>query len=219
MTDTATNARQHEEKIARIRSNRDLSDQAKQRMIREIHEEAAREHRRLVAEAREAREQAVRSAERMIFSISFPERATASEKALIALSYRDARDRAERAAANRENQDALEDLLDRAEKTGDAQLAEATYHVAAFERDAARSRRLPRRQAHGAAKVGVLRRGPPGGRPAQHERPGLGCGTTAPAGARQRLGGRGHRLWHFVAVSAPMAAAAEHRLSVAASIV
>jgi hypothetical protein len=83
-----------------------------------------------VADAREAREQAVRSAESRIFSISYPERATPSEKALIALSYRDARDRAERAAADSDNQDALEDLLDRAEKTGDAQLAEAAYHVA-----------------------------------------------------------------------------------------
>ena len=125
MTDTATNARQHEEKIARIRSNRDLSDQAKQRMIREVHEDASREHNRLVTEAREAREEAVRSAESKVFAISYPERATASEKALIALSYRDARDRAERAAADRENQGALEDLWDRAEKTGDAQLAEA----------------------------------------------------------------------------------------------
>jgi len=43
---------------------------------------------------------------------------------------RDARDRAERAAADRDNQGALEDLLDRAEKTGDAQLAKAAYHVA-----------------------------------------------------------------------------------------
>ena len=130
MTDTATNARQHEEKIERIRRNPDLSDQAKQRMIREIHEEASREHNRLVTEAREAREEAVRSAEHKVFAISYPERATASEKALIALSYRDARDRAERAASDSENPDALEDLLDRAEKTSDAQLAEAAYHVA-----------------------------------------------------------------------------------------
>jgi hypothetical protein len=130
MTDTATNARQHEEKIARIRSNRDLSDQAKRRMIREIHEEAAREHNRLVAEAREAREQAVRSAERNVFAISYPECASASEKALIVLSYRDARDRAERAAENRDDPNPLEDLLDRAESTGDTQLAEAAYHVA-----------------------------------------------------------------------------------------
>jgi hypothetical protein len=130
MTDTATNARQHEEQIERIRRNPDLNQEAKRRMIQQVHEQAAREHNRLVSEAREAREQAVRSAERMVISISYPERASASEKALIALSYRDARSRAERAAADTENQGALEDLLVRAEQSGDAQLAEAAYHVA-----------------------------------------------------------------------------------------
>jgi hypothetical protein len=130
MTDTATNRQQYQEKIGRIRRNPDLNQDAKRRMIREIHEEAAKEHNRRVTEAWEAREEAVRSAERKVFAISYPERATASEKAMIALSYRDARDRAEHAAADRENQDALEDLLDRAQKSGDTQLAEATYHVA-----------------------------------------------------------------------------------------
>jgi len=129
-TDTTTNLRQHEEKISRIRSNRDLSDQAKQRMIREVHEGASREHDRLVTEARETQEAALRDAERKVLGISFPERATPSERAMISLSYRDARDRAERAAADTENRGALEDLLDRAEKAGDAQLAEAAYHVA-----------------------------------------------------------------------------------------
>jgi hypothetical protein len=187
MTDTATNARQYEEKIARIRSNRDLSGQAKQRMIREIHEETSREYNRLVAEAREARDQAVRRAERKVFAITYPERATASEKALIALSYRDARDRAERAAADRENQDALEDLLDRAEKTGDAQLAEAAYHVVTLRGARRVANAYLAERAHGAQTVGVLRRGPPGGRPAQPGRRRLVRGTTAPAGA-QRVG-------------------------------
>jgi len=107
-------------------------------MIQEVHVEASREHSRLVTEAREAQEAAVASAESKVFAISYPERATASEKALIALSYRDARDRAERAAVDRENQDALEDLLDRAEKTGDTQLAEAAYHVATLRGGTAR---------------------------------------------------------------------------------
>jgi len=130
MTDTATNVREHEEQIARIRRNPDLNEGAKRRMIREIHEEASREHNRLVRAAREAREQAVRDTERKVFAISYPERASASEKAIIALSYRDARDRAERAASDKDNPDALANLLDRAEATGDTQLAEATYHVA-----------------------------------------------------------------------------------------
>jgi hypothetical protein len=72
----------------------------------------------------------VRSAERKVLGISYPERASAHEKALIALSYRDARDRAERAAADTDNPDALAEIMERAESSGDAQLAEAAYHVA-----------------------------------------------------------------------------------------
>jgi hypothetical protein len=131
MTDARTvNAQRHDEKIARIRSNPDLSEHAKRRMIGEIHREAVAEHARLTQEAREAREEAVRSAERKVLGISYPERASAHEKALIALSYRDARDRAERAASDGQNTDALAELLERAETSGDAQLAEAAYHVA-----------------------------------------------------------------------------------------
>jgi hypothetical protein len=132
MTDTRIqNMQRYEAEVERIRKNPDLHAGAKQRMVSELHDQAAAEHARLTREVREAREQALRSAEGRVFAISYPERATASEKAMIALSYRDARDRAERAAASSvENPDALADLLDRAEKTGDAQLAEAVYHVA-----------------------------------------------------------------------------------------
>jgi hypothetical protein len=131
VTDARTlNTQRHDEKIARIRSNPDLSEHAKRRMIGETHREAVAEHARLTQEAREAREEAVRSAERKVLGISYPERASAHEKALIALSYRDARDRAERAAADTDNPDALAEIMERAETSGDAQLAEAAYHVA-----------------------------------------------------------------------------------------
>jgi hypothetical protein len=70
MTDARTlNAQRHDQKIARIRSNPDLIDQAKRRRIGEIHQEALAEHARLTQEAREAceaREEAVRSAERKV---------------------------------------------------------------------------------------------------------------------------------------------------------
>jgi len=72
MTDKTTNLQQYEEKIGHIRRNPDLNQEAKRRMIREIHEKAAKEHRRLVAEAREAREQAVKSAERMVLPSPTP---------------------------------------------------------------------------------------------------------------------------------------------------
>jgi hypothetical protein len=112
VTDARTlNTQRHDEKIARIRSNPDLSEHAKRRMIGETHREAVAEHARLTQEAREAREEAVRSAERKVLGISYPERASAHEKALIALSYRDARDRAERAAADTDNPDALAEIM------------------------------------------------------------------------------------------------------------
>jgi hypothetical protein len=42
MTDTTMNARQREEQIERIRRNPDLNQDAKRRMIQEVHEEASR---------------------------------------------------------------------------------------------------------------------------------------------------------------------------------
>ncbi len=87
-------------------------------MIGETHREAVAEHARLTQEAREAREEAVRSAERKVLGISYPERASAHEKALIALSYRDARDRAERAAADTDNPDALAEIMERGDLGG-----------------------------------------------------------------------------------------------------
>ena len=51
MTDARTlNAQHHDEKIAHIRSNPDLSEHAKRRMIGEIHQEAIAEHARLTQE-------------------------------------------------------------------------------------------------------------------------------------------------------------------------
>jgi hypothetical protein len=114
----------------RIRADRDLSDEAKRRKLARANEVATEEHRRLVEEQRQQTAHAVEQAERSLLGISYPEYAKAHEKAIIAMTYRDARDRAERAASDRENTEALADMLDRAEKSGDAQLAEAVFHVA-----------------------------------------------------------------------------------------
>lgn len=70
MTDARTlNAQRHNEKIARIRANPDLSEHAKRCKIGEIHQEALAEHSQLTEEARE---EAVRSAERKVLGISLP---------------------------------------------------------------------------------------------------------------------------------------------------
>jgi hypothetical protein len=131
MTEAITdNLKSHQQEVERIRNNPDLSDEAKRRMIDEATARAAEESTRLQNEEREAIEEAVASAERKVLSIAFPERASASERAMIAMSYRDALDRAERAASDRDNPDALSELLDRAEKSGDDQLTRAIYHLA-----------------------------------------------------------------------------------------
>ena len=132
MTEPMTeNLVRHQQEVERIRNNPDLSDAAKRRMINEATEGAAEESKRLREEEQAAIQEAVQSAERKVLSISYPERASAHERAMIAMSYRDARRQAESAASEgMENPDALSDLLDQAEKSGDAQLAEAVYHVA-----------------------------------------------------------------------------------------
>ncbi len=81
----------HQHEVERIRSNADLSEPAKERMIGEATSRAAEENTRLQQEEQAEIQEAVESAERKVLSISYPERASAREKAMIAMSYRDAR--------------------------------------------------------------------------------------------------------------------------------
>jgi hypothetical protein len=129
------NRTQHEQQIERVRANRDLSTEAKRRKIAAIHEEATQEHVRLVREEREETQRALEQMERKLLGISYPDNARPHEKAIIAMSYRDARDRVERAASDRENPDALAEILTSAERSGDVQLAEAVFHVATLRGD------------------------------------------------------------------------------------
>jgi hypothetical protein len=124
------NRTRYSEQIERIRANPDLSDEAKRRQIAAVHEEATQEHLRLVKEEREETQRALEQMERKLLGISYPENARPHEKAIIALSYRDARDRVERAASDKTNPEALVELLTSAETSGDTQLAEAAFHVA-----------------------------------------------------------------------------------------
>jgi hypothetical protein len=130
MTTIAENREKAEREIERIRANRDLSDEARRRKIQEVYERSVAEHRELVEEERRAEAEAIASAERKVLGIPYPERSSASERAMIAMSYRDALDRAERSAADPENSTALLDLLERAEVAGDDLLARAVYHTA-----------------------------------------------------------------------------------------
>src|SRR5215203_3685242 len=92
------NRSRHTQQIESVRADRDLSAEAKRRKIAALGEAAMKEHRRLVEEEQRDRARAIKQAERKVLGISYPEGAKAHEKAIIAMSYRDARDRAERAA-------------------------------------------------------------------------------------------------------------------------
>jgi hypothetical protein len=132
-TPTIQNTRDFNRKLEQIRSNPDLNDEAKRRMISEVYEEAARRHQELVAEQERATAEKIARLEGGVMGISYPYSASDADKELIRMSYRDAYDRAERIAGEAlesNTYDNLEALLERAERSGDSRLAEAVYHVA-----------------------------------------------------------------------------------------
>jgi hypothetical protein len=118
-------------KVAQIRGYADLTDEAKRRMLLEAYEEAAGRHREIVEEReRKAAERLVRL-ERGVMGIRYPLHASDGDRELARMSYRDAYDRAERAAsAGDATDEKLSTLLERAERSGEPRLAEAVYHVA-----------------------------------------------------------------------------------------
>jgi hypothetical protein len=127
MTDAvAQNKQQLSERVEEIRSNQDLSDSAKQRMIGEAYDEAANRHGELVAEREEAAAREVAQRERSVFGLAYPKDMVANrDKEAFRQSYRDAAFR----VFNMEPKN-LERVLDRAERIGDEQLAQAVYHEA-----------------------------------------------------------------------------------------
>ncbi len=132
-TKIEANRQDFERKVARIRGHADLTEGAKRRMLSEAYEEAAERHRGLVEEGEREVAERLGSLERGVMGIRYPMHASAGDKELARMSYRDAYDRADRLASKalRENDpDKLSALLERAERSGDSRLAEAVYHVA-----------------------------------------------------------------------------------------
>lgn len=119
-------------KIAEIRSNPDLSEQARRRMLQEVYDAAARRHRELVEEEEARTAEKLTRLERDVMGIRYPLGTSDAEKETIRMSYRDAYDRAYYAGFDdpAEQQEELATLLERAERSGDRQLADAVYHVA-----------------------------------------------------------------------------------------
>lgn len=122
----AKNRQDLERKLTEIRVNNDLNEGAKRRMIQEAYEGSMARHRELAAGEQHKTEQRITELERSVFAVSYPADATKGvDKERIRQSYRDAAFR----VSGMEGEE-LERVLERAERTGDGQLARAVYHEA-----------------------------------------------------------------------------------------
>jgi hypothetical protein len=120
--------------VEQIRSNRDLSPEARQRYIAEAYEKAQAEYREAIeTQEREIRER-VSKTEREVFHAPYPFTASDTEKAQLRALRRKAYDDVYYSVtfseSPQETVEELERLLQRAERTGDPELATAVYHVA-----------------------------------------------------------------------------------------
>jgi hypothetical protein len=127
MTDAiAENKQQLNERVEEIRANRDLNSAAKERMMQEAFGEAQKRHGELLREREEAYAREIAQLERDVFALSYPKDVvTNRDREVFRQSYRDAAFR-----VFSMERDSLERILDRADRIGDAQLAQAVYHEA-----------------------------------------------------------------------------------------
>jgi hypothetical protein len=117
--------------VEQIRGYADLTEEAKQRRIAEVNERAQAEY----AEAKEAEErrigEEVASSRRGVYGVPTEGAISAGEVEQVYLGYRDAEDRVLIATADPMSaREELENILRRAERSGDSSLARAVYHRA-----------------------------------------------------------------------------------------
>jgi hypothetical protein len=139
-TPTIEISRRLDAEVEQIRGYADLTEEAKQRRIAEAREKAQAEYQEAIeAEERQIQERAGR-AEKALFQSSYPYGASEVEEAQLRALRRSAYDAVhDRTTPGFESGDPkgvryareeLERLLQRAERTGDPELAAAVYHVA-----------------------------------------------------------------------------------------
>jgi hypothetical protein len=129
------NKERFDRKVKDLRNHPDLSAEAKRRYLSEAYEEAKAAHDEMVAEHKESQQRNIADLERKVFEVRMPLSVSTQEKETIRMSYRNAYDRAERAcdSASKDSgsrERALKNLLERAERSGDGQQADAIYHLA-----------------------------------------------------------------------------------------
>ncbi len=125
-TPTIKNKQDFDRKLEGIRASADLNDQAKRRMIQEAYDEADRKHRELIEKDQSGTAEKLARLEKGVFGVSYPTDVVRGvDKEMIRQSYRDASFR-----ISGMKPEELESILERAERTGDRQLAKAVYHEA-----------------------------------------------------------------------------------------
>lgn len=126
------NQQRFDAKAKRIRDDQDLSREAKRRYLGDAYAEARDTHEQLVADHREQSEKKIADARKTVMGIKYPKQMLEADQEIARMSYRDAYDRAERAALKlRKEPTALADLLERADLSGDDLLSQAVFHIAA----------------------------------------------------------------------------------------
>lgn len=124
----AKNLKDYRTALSRIRANRDLSEEARQRMAGEVYSAVVEEHRRIVGEGRQGAEKAYNAAAKSVFGATYPANASAGDKAAISASHRDAMFRVSQ--IGREDSDELHRIQSMAAATGDKLLQRAVlYHA------------------------------------------------------------------------------------------
>jgi hypothetical protein len=130
----ATPTMQIKQELDRIRSDRDLSEEAKRRRIAEAYQDTEGRYREAIESQERAAAERVSKAEKEAMSIRYPMAASDAEKAAIRASLRGAYNDAYYATSfiddPEERAQELARMLQRAELSGDPELADAVYHVA-----------------------------------------------------------------------------------------
>jgi hypothetical protein len=119
------NRRELAARLAKIRSDADLSQSAKQRYAEQASREASERHAQIVQEHERQSEEALAEAEQSVFALSYPHTLSSAEKAEFRSAYRDATFRCLELEPA-----ALERVMARAQRVGDRALQLGVYHEA-----------------------------------------------------------------------------------------
>jgi hypothetical protein len=133
-TDPVEILRQRNAEVEQIRGFVDLTEEAKNRRIAEVHERARAQYAGAIEATERERAERLERSKQAVFRVPIPATATDAEEAQIHAAYRAAYNDVYSSTIFSESpadaQEELERLLGQAERSGDKLLAKATYHRA-----------------------------------------------------------------------------------------